>query len=60
MIQKNLPLCCPCEEKADLTKISNGFLCTNESCDHSKPQHSFKQINGIPILNYLNMMIKTI
>ena len=50
MIQKNLPLCCPCEEKADLTKISNGFLCTNESCDHSKPQHSFKQINGIPIL----------
>ena len=26
MIQKYLPLCCPCEEKADLFKISNGLF----------------------------------
>lgn len=50
MIQKYLPLCCPCEEKADLFKISNGLLCSNENCAHNKSQHSFKEINGIPIL----------
>lgn len=47
---KELPLCCPCEDKAGLNKISIGFVCNNEDCIHSKFENAFPEANGIPIL----------
>ena len=43
-------LCCPCEDKKELTTISNGIICSNSDCAHSKSENAFPIVNNIPIL----------
>ena len=47
---KNIALCCPCKNKEELSKITNGFVCANTCCIHSKPENAFPIVNNIPIL----------
>ena len=47
---RDIALCCPCANKAELSKVTSGFICANKYCTHSKPENAFPIINDVPIL----------
>lgn len=47
---KELPLCCPCDTKANLLPVENGLICKSRDCPHGREENRFRYAMDIPIL----------
>ena len=43
-------LCCPCENKVELVRCPEGYICSEKQCLHSNSVNAFPVINDIPII----------
>jgi len=47
---KKLPLCCPCDKKADLLASEGGYVCTAENCLHGSVANQFRVSDTVPVI----------